>query len=144
MLQMDKISAENRSKNMSAIRGTSTKPELIVRKFLTSSGVKYRCNVKTLPGSPDIAIQKYKLALNVHGCFWHGHKNCENFRLPKSNTMFWDAKIGGNVERDFRNRQALEALGFQYFVVWECELKAKNFEVLNQFIDTYFILRDTD
>ena len=129
---------------MSAIKGVNTKPELLVRSYLRSNGVKYRCNVKSLPGSPDIAIKKYKLALDVHGCFWHGHTNCKHFRLPKSNTLFWDEKIGKNISRDLRTKKQLEALGFQYFVIWECEVKEIKMSKAKNFVKLYFMRRGID
>ena len=140
---MDKINKSQRSKNMSAIRSRNTKPELLVRYFLTKSGVRFRCNVKGLPGKPDIAIKKYKLALDVHGCFWHGHENCKHFRLPKSNTDFWKNKINSNVARDLINKQKLEQLGFTYFVVWECQLNELENSKITTFIEQYFIRKNT-
>ena len=140
---MDKISLEKRSKNMSAIKSKNTKPELIVRKHLRNSGVSYRCNVRYLPGKPDISIKKYKLALDVHGCFWHGHENCKNFRLPKSNTDFWEEKINSNVARDLINKQKLEQLGFTYFVVWECQLNELENSEITSFIEQYFHRKNT-
>ncbi len=118
---MDKITAKRRSENMSAIKGSSTKPELFVRQYLTKNGVRYRCNVRDLPGRPDITIKKYKLALNVHGCFRHGHQNCKNFRLPKTNVEFWKTKIETSIKRDERHRRSLSASGYQYWEVRECE-----------------------
>jgi DNA mismatch endonuclease, patch repair protein len=140
---LDKISLEKRSKNMSAIKSKNTKPELIVRKHLRNSGVSYRCNVRYLPGKPDISIKKYKLALDVHGCFWHGHENCKNFRLPKSNTDFWEEKINSNVARDLINKQKLEQLGFTYFVVWECQLNELENSEITSFIEQYFHRKNT-
>ena len=134
---MDALTPAQRSKNMSAIRGKDTKPELLVRSYLHSRGVRYRKNVKSLPGKPDIAIEKYKIALEVRGCFWHGHKNCKNFRLPKSNQAFWAEKIGGTIERDRRNKKALEELGFKIFVVWECQIKSADWSTVNDFIRCY-------
>jgi DNA mismatch endonuclease, patch repair protein len=128
---------------MSAIRSRNTKPELLVRYFLTKSGVRFRCNVKGLPGKPDIAIKKYKLALDVHGCFWHGHENCKHFRLPKSNTDFWEEKINSNVARDRINKHKLEQLGFTYFVVWECQLNEPENSEIASFIGQYFNRKNT-
>ena len=139
---MDRITREQRSRNMSAIGGKSTKPEQIVRKYLFTSGIRYRCNVKTLAGKPDIAIKKFKLALNIHGCFWHGHENCKNFRLPKSNVDFWRKKISSNKKRDKKNRQILIEQGFSYWEIWECEIKRGNFDKVDQFIRAYRLLKN--
>lgn len=138
---MDGISSEKRSKNMSAIKSAFTKPEMLVRQYLRSKGVWYRCNVKDLPGRPDIAIKKYRLALNVHGCFWHGHQNCKKFRLPKTNVDFWKTKIESNIERDERHRRSLSAYGYQYWEVWECELQNGDFTKLDAFVDVYRKIR---
>lgn len=142
--QLDTISPKKRSENMSKIRSSGTKPENLIRKFLWQNGVRYRCNVSTLPGRPDIAIKKYKLALDVHGCFWHGHKNCPNFRLPKSNTQFWTEKISKNIERDLRTKHALEKTGYQYFVIWECQVKNEGRSVIDHFTQVYFSKRNID
>ena len=122
---------------MSAIKSASTKPEMLVRQYLRSKGVWYRCNVKGMPGRPDIAIKKYKLALNVHGCFWHGHENCKKFRLPKTNTEFWRTKIEANILRDEKNRRRLHEFGYKYWEVWECELQKGDFSKLDDFIKVH-------
>ena len=140
---MDALTPAQRSKNMSAIRGKDTKPELLVRSYLHSRGVRYRKNVKSLPGKPDIAIEKYKIALEVRGCFWHGHKNCKNFRLPKSNQAFWAEKIGGTIERDRRNQKSLEELGFKIFVVWECQIERADWSVVDDFVKCYAARKST-
>ena len=88
---------------MAAIKGKDTKPEMIVRKYLFSRGLRFRIQVRKLPGTPDIVLPKYKTAIFVNGCFWHGHEGCKYFRLPKSNVGFWEEKIERNVARDARN-----------------------------------------
>lgn len=120
----DVHSPETRSYNMSRIRGKDTKPEEMVRKYLFSKGLRYRKNVKDLPGSPDIVLSKYRTCLFVNGCFWHKHEGCKYFVWPKNNAEFWKAKINGNVARDRRQQQALIAMGWNVLVIWECELKA--------------------
>ena len=110
---------------MSRIKGKNTKPEEIVRKYLFFKGFRYRKNDKRLPGTPDIVLPKYKTAIFVNGCFWHGHKNCRYFVIPKTNTDFWLNKINTNIERDKRKQEALKELGWNVVVVWECELKPK-------------------
>lgn len=82
------------------IRGDETQPEIVVRKFLFSQGFRFRKNVKTLPGKPDIVLPKYKTVIFIHGCFWHKHKNCKKAQLPETRKEFWEKKINGNVERD--------------------------------------------
>ena len=120
------MTPEQRSRCMAAIRGKYTKPEILVRKFLFSKGLRYRLNNRKLPGSPDIVLKKYKTVIFVDGCFWHGHEGCKYFRLPKSNTPFWEAKITRNIERDKETTQALTALGWKVFSFWECELRNKS------------------
>jgi DNA mismatch endonuclease (patch repair protein) len=114
---------EIRSMNMSHIRSTETKPEQTVRKYLFSKGLRYRKNVRKLPGCPDIVLPKYRTVIFVNGCFWHHHKNCRYFKWPKSNTEYWRNKITKNEERDKKNIQALEKEGWNVITVWECELK---------------------
>lgn len=120
---MDVHSKEIRSYNMSMIKGENTKPEEMVRKFLFSKGLRYRKNVKTLPGKPDIVLPKYHTIIFVNGCFWHGHKDCKYFVMPKTNTDFWKKKINDNINRDNKTCQQLSNLGWNVLVVWECELK---------------------
>ena len=124
----DNHSKEVRSINMSHIRSTNSKPEEIVRKYLFAEGFRYRKNVKSLPGCPDIVLLKYKTVIFVNGCFWHKH-DCPRFVWPSSNQDYWRPKILRNVERDNQSRKELETLGWKVITVWECELK-KN--VLNE------------
>lgn len=125
---------EQRSRNMAAIKGKDTKPEMIVRKYLFSRGLRFRVQVRKLPGTPDIVLPKYKTAIFVNGCFWHGHEGCKYFRLPKSNVEFWKEKIERNIERDRESLQALLDSGWKVIRVWECELrnKANREETLNE------------
>lgn len=120
---MDVHSKEVRSYNMSCIKGKGTKPEEIVRKYLFSQGFRYRKNDKRLPGTPDVVLPKYKTVIFVNGCFWHGHEGCKYFVWPKNNAEFWKAKILQNIERDKRDFERLENLGWKVVVVWECSLK---------------------
>ena len=110
---------------MAAIKGKDTKPEMIVRKYLFSRGLRFRVQVKKLPGTPDIVLPKYKIVVFVNGCFWHGHEGCKYFRLPKSNVEFWREKIERNIERDKESMKALFDLGWKVIRVWECELRNK-------------------
>lgn len=114
---------EQRSYNMSRIRGKNTKPEELVRKYLFSQGFRYRKNDVRLPGKPDIVLPKYKTVIFVNGCFWHKHEGCKYFVWPKNNDNFWKAKILGNSERDKNNYDKLTELGWKVLIVWECELK---------------------
>jgi DNA mismatch endonuclease vsr len=144
---------EERSRNMAAIKGKDTKPELIVRKYLFSRGLRFRIQVRKLPGNPDIALPKYKTVIFVNGCFWHGHEGCKYFRLPKSNVEFWKEKIERNIARDVRNETELKALGWRVIRVWECEIKTVKGreEYLKQLYNcivrpthSYFIESETD
>lgn len=110
---------------MAAIKGKDTKPEMIVRKYLFSRGLRFRVQVKKLQGTPDIVLPKYKIVVFVNGCFWHGHEGCKYFRLPKSNVEFWREKIERNIERDKESMKALFDLGWKVIRVWECELRNK-------------------
>ncbi|PWL75910.1 MAG: very short patch repair endonuclease [Clostridiales bacterium] len=118
----DNHSKEVRSKNMSHIRSTNSKPEEIVRKYLFAHGFRYRKNVKTLPGCPDIVLSKYHTVIFVNGCFWHKH-DCPRFVWPSSNLDYWKPKILRNVERDQINTERLRSLGWRVITIWECELK---------------------
>lgn len=138
---MDKHSKEVRSYNMSQIRSTNSKPEIMVRKYLFSKGLRYRKNVKTLPGKPDIVLPKYKTIVFVNGCFWHGHKNCKYFVMPKSNIEFWNKKILRNISRDEEIHRKLSVAGWNVIVVWECELKKDKRENTLEYL-YYNILRN--
>lgn len=103
----DVLTKEQRRRNMAAIHGKNTKPEILVRKFLFSRGFRYRLNHPRLPGHPDIVLRKYRTVIFVNGCFWHGHDNCRYFRLPKTNIDFWQKKIERNKERDKKSNASL-------------------------------------
>lgn len=120
----DKMTPSQRHYCMSRIRGKATKPELLVRHWLWSHGYRYRLNVKSVPGKPDIVLRKYRTAIFVNGCFWHGHEGCSLYSVPKSNTDFWIAKVQRNRERDQQEYKALHDAGWQVIVIWECQLKS--------------------
>jgi len=126
---VDVHSPDQRSFNMSRIKGKNTKPEMIVRQWLWRNGLGYRLHRNDLPGKPDIVFAGRKKVIFVNGCFWHKH-NCKYFKWPKSNTEFWRQKIEGNVRRDADNFAALTAGGWGYMVIWECDIKEKNLEPL--------------
>ena len=112
---------------MSRIRHRDTKPEMMVRRLLHAMGFRYRLHDKRLPGSPDIVFASRKKAIFVHGCFWHRHPDagCALARMPKSRLDFWRPKLEGNRTRDVRHQSELDALGWRYLIVWECELRDK-------------------
>lgn len=110
---------------MSKITGKETKPEILVRKYLFAQGFRFRKNAKELPGKPDIVLPKYKTVIFVHGCFWHGHKDCNKSALPSTNTKFWKEKISKTVKRDKFKTIELEKAGWNVLTVWQCELKNK-------------------
>ena len=118
----DNHTKEQRSYNMSKIRSTNSAPEEKVRKYLFAKRFRYRKNVKSLPGCPDIVLPKYKTVIFVNGCFWHMH-DCPRFVWPSSNKEYWEPKIRRNVERDKINIELLQKEGWRVLVVWECELK---------------------
>ena len=119
---------EIRSKNMAAIKGKNTKPEMLVRKFLHAHGYRYRLHDKKLPGKPDIVLPRYKTVIFVHGCFWHGHKNGKYFVVPKTRTEWWLNKINGNIVNDEKAAKALEIAGWKIITIWECDLKPAKVE----------------
>lgn len=121
-LMADTHSKEVRSMNMSHIRSTNSKPEEKVRKYLFSRGLRYRKNVRKLPGCPDLVFAKYKTVVFVNGCFWH-HHDCGRFVWPSSNEEYWHKKINRNVERDAENNSLLKQQGWQVLTIWECQLK---------------------
>lgn len=123
----DILTPDQRHECMSHIRSRNTKPEVKLRKELFKLGYRYRLNVKGLDGRPDIVLAKYRTCIFVNGCFWHGHKGCLKFVLPKTNVEFWLAKIENNRERDLRDYTFLESRGWRVIVVWECELAKADF-----------------
>ena len=120
---MDIWDKEKRSAVMAKIRSKDTKPELIVRRYLWSRGYRYRKNVRGLPGTPDIVLRKYGVAIFVHGCFWHGHEVDKH--IPATHHEYWEKKIARNKERDKKNKQALMRMGWTVITIWECQLKPK-------------------
>ena len=119
----DVFTPEKRSAVMARVKGKNTTPELKVRKALTALGARYRLNRKDLPGTPDIVLPGRRLAIFVHGCFWHGHDCPRGSRMPKANREYWTAKIARNVARDQRTAAELTAAGWRVETIWECELK---------------------
>jgi DNA mismatch endonuclease (patch repair protein) len=108
---------------MSRIKGTDTKPEMLLRKYLHAHGIRYRLHNKNLPGKPDLTLAKYHTVIFVNGCFWHGHKGCKYFVLPKTRTEWWRDKIEETIKRDIKAMKDLKESGWNSTVIWECELK---------------------
>lgn len=121
----DTMTPAQRCRCMAAIKGRNTRPEMIVRKFLFSKGLRYRVNDRKLPGSPDIVMKKYATVVFIDGCFWHAHKGCRYYKMPKTNVEFWKTKIAKNTARDYVNNIDLQLAGWQVIRVWECEIKSK-------------------
>jgi DNA mismatch endonuclease (patch repair protein) len=119
----DVYSAEKRSAVMRRVKGRNTTPELAVRRALTRLGARYRLHRKDLPGKPDIVLPGRRLAIFVHGCFWHGHDCARGARVPKQNRDYWVGKVARNRARDAANREALTVLGWRVETIWECDLK---------------------
>ncbi len=132
---VDKIT---RSRMMSGICAKDTKPEVVIRKKLHSRGYRYRKNVRTLPGTPDIVLKKYDAVIQIHGCFWHGH-GCEDFKWPATRPNFWKNKILGNQKRDRLSGQQLVNAGWKVLIVWECAVKkatkSKGYASLEELVD---------
>ncbi|HEY7811269.1 MAG TPA: very short patch repair endonuclease [Allosphingosinicella sp.] len=122
LLPNDHLTPEQRSRNMSRIRGSNTKPELAVRKMLHRAGFRFRLHRRDLPGTPDIVLPRHRVAVFVHGCFWHGHEECRRSALPKTRREFWAEKIARNRARDLRATEALRAAGFSVVTLWECQI----------------------
>ena len=118
----DTISPERRSRNMASIRSKDTKPEVYLRKLLYHNGFRYRKNYSGVFGHPDIYLPKYKVAIFVHGCYWHRHSGCRYAYMPKSRVDFWQKKYDDNVRRDQLVQETLEHQGIRYIVVWECAI----------------------
>ena len=128
---VDNLTPDKRTKIMKSIVSDGTKPELVLRKYLFSKGFRYRKNYKQLPGRPDIVFIKKKIAIFIHGCFWHQHKNCKITNKPRSNTTFWKEKFAKNLERDKRNQKDLREMGWRTIVIWECEILDTNRKTRN-------------
>ena len=122
---MDVHDSKTRSYNMSSIKGKRTKPEEIAARYLFSQGFRYRRNVRSLPGTPDIVLKKYNTVIFVNGCFWHMHENCRYSVMPENHKEFWAEKLLKNKERDEKKKRQLEQMGWNVIVVWECQLKGE-------------------
>jgi DNA mismatch endonuclease, patch repair protein len=121
----DIYSAQERSQIMGRVRARGTAPELAVRKVLHAMGFRFRLHRHDLPGRPDIVLPKHRVAIFVHGCFWHGH-NCPKGARPSSNKEFWTTKLDRNLERDAESQRAIQTLGWHPIIVWECQTKPRD------------------
>jgi len=131
---MDVHDKKTRSKNMAAIKGKDTKPELAVRKYLHNKGLRYTLHNKELHGKPDLTLKRYNSVVFVNSCFWHRHKKCKKSVMPKSNTEFWRDKLEKNVARDKKNIRLLKKQGWNVLLFWECELESRKLSNLYQSI----------
>ena len=127
------MTPQQRHECMSSIHSKDTRPEQVVRRELWHRGYRFRKCVKILPGTPDIVLPKYRTVIFVNGCFWHGHKECSKYTVPKTNIEFWKEKVARNQERDLINNQRLETIAWNIITVWECELtKARLLDTINR------------
>lgn len=131
---MDFMDSATRSRVMSQIRDRNTRPELIVRRYLHSRGLRYKLHEKRLPGKPDLAFISRKIAVFVHGCFWHAHSHCDTWRLPRSRENYWAAKLLGNKQRDHRHVKELRKSGWRVTTIWACSLSERKLDWLYRFI----------
>ena len=124
----DTMTPEQRHKIMSQVHSKNTTPERAVRRELWRRGYRYRLNDRRLPGSPDLVLPKYRAVIFINGCFWHGHRGCTKYTVPKTNEQFWRKKVARNIARDELNAQRLDTLAWTVITVWECELSKKNLD----------------
>ncbi|MFQ5672897.1 MAG: very short patch repair endonuclease [Nitrospinales bacterium] len=122
---MDTLTPRQRSERMSRIRAKDTKPEIVVRRMTHGLGFRFRLHSRKLPGCPDLVFSRRRKVIFVHGCFWHRHKKCCNDRPPKTKLDFWLPKLNGNRKRDVKNQIQLRKMGWDFLIIWECELKNK-------------------
>ncbi|MCP2320919.1 T/G mismatch-specific endonuclease [Nocardia amikacinitolerans] len=129
-----KETPEQRSRTMRAVRSRDTAPEMAVRRYLHAAGLRYRLHEAQLPGKPDLVFPSRRIALFVHGCFWHQHPGCGAAARPASNLDYWTRKLDGNIARDARRREQLEADDWKVLVVWECQIRNK--ETLDRLVSS--------
>lgn len=126
----DIYSEQQRSDLMKKIGSKNTKPEIIIRKIVHSAGYRFRLHRKDLPGTPDLVFPKFKKVIFINGCFWHGHQGCKKSSLPTTKKELWEEKIKKNIERDSKNIADLKKRGWETLIIWECEIKKKNYNML--------------
>jgi len=139
---MDTLSPESRSVLMAKVKGKNTRPELAVRTLLHREGFRYRLHSQRLAGKPDIVLARWRIAIFVHGCFWHRHVDCKLTTSPKSRIDFWQAKFSANVKRDARAKVELESNGWKVLIIWECETKTP--DLLERALSPLFELRQKE
>jgi DNA mismatch endonuclease, patch repair protein len=120
---VDTVNRQTRSRIMASVPQRNSKPEVCLRRELFRRGYRYRLHVKSLPGTPDVVLPKFKLLIFIHGCFWHRHSGCRLTTNPSTRSAFWNAKFLANVQRDDRKRLQLRKLGWKSVVVWQCEIQ---------------------
>lgn len=138
----DVFTPEQRSAVMRAVKGADTKPEMIVRRMVHALGYRYRLHVRSLPGAPDLVFPRLRKVIFVHGCFWHRHRCEAGQSMPASKIDYWQAKFAANRRRDQRRRRQLRALGWDVFVVWECQLRPQLRERLAAKIQSFLSRSD--
>ena len=132
-IMLDMFNPQKRSEIMARVHSSDTTPEIHVRKLLHSMGYRFRLHRRDLPGNPDIVLPKYKTAIFVHGCFWHGCPTCRHAKVrPVANAEYWEKKLNRTMERDINNVAALEQMGWQVMVIWECETKKTDLLALKE------------
>ena len=134
---VDIFSKKKRSEIMSKIGPKNSKPEILIRKLAHGMGYRYRLHGEDLPGKPDLVFPKYKKVIFVHGCFWHGHEGCKRSTIPETNETFWRKKITKNIDNDVKKCKELIELGWDYLVIWQCEIKSKNVEILKRRVSDF-------
>ena len=131
----DIVDPATRSRMMSGIRSRNTRIEIVVRKGLFALGYRYRMDVRSLPGRPDIVLPRWNVAVLVHGCFWHAH-DCGLYRIPATRQDFWREKLEGNAQRDRRNEATLKNAGWRIAIVWECALRGRGASALSEVVNS--------
>ena len=137
MLMADSLAKEQRSWNMSQIKGSNTKPEILVRSYLHKKGFRFRLHAKDLPGKPDIVLKKYRTAIFVDGCYWHRHQGCKLAYNPKSRQEFWQSKFESNVRRDREVNRLFDDIPWNIVRIWQCEVNEKSMTELAKKIKKY-------
>lgn len=132
---VDIVAPEVRSRMMASIRARDTKPEMLVRRYLHGLGFRYRLSPRDMPGKPDLVLPRYRAAVFVHGCFWHGHDGCRFATVPATRTEFWTAKISANKRRDAVSEEKLRSLGWRTAIIWECALRSNQSDALQRAAD---------
>jgi DNA mismatch endonuclease Vsr len=139
----DIFTPEKRTSIMRSVKNKNTLPELIVQSLIRDIGVEYEREKRLLNCRPDIIIKDMKKVIFIHGCFWHGH-SCKRGHLPETNTVFWENKIARNIERDNKNYIELKEAGWEYLVIWGCEIKKKNLDFLIEKITRFIYFREAE